>query len=224
VDGKLDDWQGAEWVTVDKRGVAAWFNSNSKPYNVQATLRVAGDRLYAAFRTGDKDLLRNSGETPNALFKTGGALDLMIGTDPHADPQRQHAVAGDLRLLVTRVGGKTRALLYRAVVPGTRDPVSFRSPSRGISLDRVDDVSDQVQLAGDDTGNYEISIPLDTLGWKPLAGQTLRGDIGLLRGNGFQTLQRVYWSNKATGITADVPSEAELTPQLWGEWHISTAR
>ena len=27
----------------------------------------------------------------------------------------------------------------------------------------------------------------------------------------------VYWSNKATGITADVPSEAELTPGLWGD-------
>jgi hypothetical protein len=31
-------------------------------------------------------------------------------------------------------------------------------------------------------------------------------------------MQRVYWSNKATGIPADVPSEAELTPQLWGRW------
>jgi hypothetical protein len=46
--------------------------------------------------------------------------------------------------------------------------------------------------------------------------------IGLLRGNGFQTLQRVYWSNKATGITADVPSEAELTPQLWSEWQVTS--
>ena len=51
---------------------------------------------------------------------------------------------------------------------------------------------------------------------KAEAGQSLKGDIGVLRGNGFQTLQRVYWSNKATGITADVPSEAQLTPQLWG--------
>ena len=42
--------------------------------------------------------------------------------------------------------------------------------------------------------------------------------IGLLRGDGAQTLQRVYWCNKATGITADVPSEAELTPRLWGVW------
>jgi len=65
-------------------------------------------------------------------------------------------------------------------------------------------------------GNFEISIPLATLGLKPQPGQKLKGDIGILRGNGFQTVQRVYWSNKASGIVADVPSEAELTPKLWG--------
>jgi hypothetical protein len=45
----------------------------------------------------------------------------------------------------------------------------------------------------------------------------IRGDIGVPRGNGFQTLQRVYWKDKATGVTSDVPSEAELAPALWGE-------
>jgi hypothetical protein len=46
---------------------------------------------------------------------------------------------------------------------------------------------------------------------------TIRGDVGVLRGNGFQTLQRVYWSNKATGLVSDAPTEADLTPQFWGE-------
>jgi hypothetical protein len=75
-----------------------------------------------------------------------------------------------------------------------------------------------VQLATDGNGGYEFSVPLTVLGWNPAAGPALRGDVGVLRGNGFQTLQRVYWSNKATAITSDVPSEAELTPRLWGEW------
>lgn len=47
-----------------------------------------------------------------------------------------------------------------------------------------------------------------------------RADIGLLRGRDGQTTQRVYWSNKATAITADVPSEAELAPRLWGKWKV----
>jgi hypothetical protein len=217
VDGQLDDWEGADWATVDKRGVAAYFDSKSQPYDVSAAVAIAGEHLYAAFRTGDRDLLRNSGEIANAPFKTGGALDIMIGTNANADPERRAPAEGDERLLVTVVQGNTLALLYRAVVPGTADPVPFSSPWRTVTIDRVDDISDQVTLAGAE-GNYELSVPLEALGLKAIVGLTQNGDIGILRGSGFQTMQRVYWSNKATGITADVPSEAELTPQLWGRW------
>ena len=217
LDGALDDWQGADWVEIDKSGVAAYFDSKSKPYDVRGAVAVSGDRLFAAWRTGDANLLKNTGEMPNALFKTGGALDLMIGANAGADEKRGMPVPGDARLLVTQVKGKTVAALYRAVVPGTKEPVPFSSPWRTITLDRVEDVSAQVQLAGTN-GSFELSIPLATLGLAPAAGQHLKGDIGILRGNGFQTLQRVYWANKASGITADVPSEAELTPRLWGRW------
>jgi hypothetical protein len=224
IDGKLDDWSSAQWASIDRRGTKANFNSNSKPYDVSAALAVADGRLFAAFRTGDKDLLKNSGEQPLAPFKTGGALDLMLATDPTADPKRARPAPGDLRLLVTMItdpAGKApprrKALLYRAAVPGTaaKDRIPFSSPWRTIYFDRVDDVSDQVQLAGQD-GNYEFSIPLETLGLKITAGLQLKGDLGVLRGNGFQTHYRVYWTNKATAITADVPSEAELLPSLWG--------
>ncbi len=223
MDGLLEDWAGAGWVDIDKSGVAAFFDSSSKPYDVRGALAVAGDRLFAAFRTGDANLLRNSGEMANALFKTGGALDLMIGADANADAKRGKPAVGDSRLLVTRVKNKTTALLYRAVVPGTTEPVPFSSPWRTITLDRVEDVSAQVQLAGTN-GNFEISIPLATLGLKPQAGQKLKGDLGILRGNGFQTVQRVYWSNKASSIVADVPSEAELTPKLWGRLEFTAGK
>jgi hypothetical protein len=217
IDGKLDDWAGADWATIDRSGVAAFFDSRSKPFDVTAAVAVAGDRLYAAFRTGDAQLLRNSGETPRAPFKTGGCLDLMIGADPRADADRSDPVPGDARLLVTLVRGKPLALLYRAVVPGTKEPVPFSSPWRTITIDRVDDVSDQLQFAASE-GNYELSIPLSVLNLEPRPGQVLQGDVGILRGDGFETLHRVYWSNKATAITSDVPSEAQLTPRLWGRW------
>jgi hypothetical protein len=217
VDGRLDDWAGANWVEIDKSGVAAFFDSKTKPYDVSGAVAISGDRLYAAFHTGDSNLLRNTGEMAHALFKTGGALDLMIGTESSGQENRDKPVAGDLRLLVTQSRDKTVAELYRAVVPGTTEPVAFSSPWRTITLDRVEDVSPQVRLAGN-AGNYEISIPLSVLGLHPKTGERIKGDLGILRGNGFQTLQRVYWSNKATGITADVPSEAELTPRLWGRW------
>lgn len=98
-----------------------------------------------------------------------------------------------------------------------KDPVPFSSPWRTITIDRVEDVSRQVALAGAE-GNHEMLIPLAALGLKPGLGRRIKADLGVLRGNGFQTLHRIYWSNKATGLTSDVPSEAMLTPALWGSW------
>ncbi|HEY3323049.1 MAG TPA: hypothetical protein VGP72_21535 [Planctomycetota bacterium] len=217
VDGNLADWTGADWAPVDRRGTAANFNSNSKPYDVAAAVCVSGEKLFVAWRTTEKDLLRNSGEMPTAPFKTGGCLDVMIGADPKASEKRGEPAPGDVRLLITKVKNKTLALLYRAKVPGTKDPVPFSSPWRTITLDKVDDISAQVELASVE-GNYEISIPLATLGLKPAAGLAIKADLGVLRGDGTHTTQRVYWSNKGTAITSDVPSEAMLTPNLWGKW------
>jgi hypothetical protein len=53
---------------------------------------------------------------------------------------------------------------------------------------------------------------------------SMHPDIGILRGNGTETTARSYWSNKATGITADVPSEAALTPHLWGAVQWTTVK
>ncbi|QDV66801.1 Serine/threonine-protein kinase PknD [Rosistilla carotiformis] len=221
VDGQLDDWPAeTDWAFIDRRGIKANFNSDSRPYEVSAAVTVTDSHLFAAWRTTEKNLLANSGETPNALFKTGGCLDLMLATDAGAAADRRSPVPGDQRLLITQVDGQTRALLYRARVPGTKQPVGFSSPWRTIELDVVEDVSRDVTLAADGQGNFEISIPLKRLNWQPVAGQTYQADLGVLRGAGGQTTQRVYWSNKATAITADVPSEAELTPSLWGRWKV----
>jgi hypothetical protein len=221
VDGKLDDWPATtDWAFIDRRGTKANFNSNSRPYEVSAAIAVNDTHLFAVWRTTEKDLLSNTGETPNALFKHGGCLDLMIATDSAAPPERTSLVPGDQRLLITQVKGQTRALLYRAKVPGTMEPVAFSSPWRTIFIDAVEDVSAEVTLATDNDGTFEISVPLAALHWKPERGQTYRADVGILRGSNGQTTQRVYWSNKATAITSDVPSEAELTPRLWGKWKI----
>lgn len=199
VDGKLDDWPEAAFVPVDARAAAA--------------VAVAGDRLYAAFKTGDANLLANAGTSKELLFKTGGALDVMIGAVPEGE-----------RLLVTRVQGQMTAMLYRPRDPEARtQPTLFTSPLRTVRFDRVEDVSAEVVLAAGGDGVYEFSVPLGLLDMRPAPGQTMAGDIGLLRGNGFQTLQRAYWHNKATGITADIPSEAELTPKLWGVWRFEAA-
>jgi hypothetical protein len=217
--------ESAPWATVDRRiNQVGW---DHVPDVARAAITISDGRLIAAFRTGEPNLLRNSGVVANAPFKTGGALDLMIGTDPQANPKRTVAVAGDIRLLVYQVNGITKATLYRAVVPGTKNPVPFSSPWRTITMDSVEDVSNLVEFKAmpdeADAGTFIFSIPLKTIGLNPVPGEKIKADIGILRGNGTQTTQRVYWSNKATGITSDVPSEADLTPDLWGEWIFKAA-
>lgn len=220
VDGKLEEWATADWVEIDQRGKA----------NVRGAVGIVGDQLVAAWKTGEKNLLTNTGENPIAPFKTGGALDLMIGTDPNAKADRKVPVPGDLRLIITQTGtgkaAKTKAVLYRAVVPGTKDAdkIPFSSPWRTITFDKVEDISDRVQLAAGPEGDFEISVPLEVLGFKPAPGGKLRGDIGILQGNGSETTARLYWSNKASGIVTDVPAEAQLTPALWGTWEIGGAK
>ena len=85
-------------------------------------------------------------------------------------------------------------------------------------FDRVRDVTDQLEFAADGSGGFEFSVPLSILNFMPASGTIVTGDIGILRGNGVQTLSRVYWNNKGTAIVSDVPSEAELVPGLWGRF------
>lgn len=206
VDGKLDDWSaGTRWQEIGNAGLAA--------------VTVSGDRLYAAFKTSDPHLLDNDAVNPTFMFKNGGSIDLMIGTDATADPRRTSPVKGDLRLLVTKVKGRPVAMLYRAVVPGTQEKnrVLFESPIGKVWFDRVDDLSGQLHLA-QNGGNVEFSVPLSALSFSPQAGESVLADFGILRGNGAQTIQRLYWNNFNTSIVSDIPGEARLQPANWGLW------
>jgi DNA-binding beta-propeller fold protein YncE len=218
LDGNPERLPISDWAPIDTRGVAAWFDSHNKPYDVKGALMVAGSSLIVAWETGDPKLLDNSGGDVDTLFHTGGGLDLMLQTDPSATPDRSDPVDGDIRLFVTRVRGQTQAILYRPVAPkkAGREKTLFSSPWRTLAFDAVQDVSSQVKLFSDSLGDYEVSIPVELIGLAPQPSLRLKGDIGILRGSAGQTTQRVYWSNKATAIVSDIPSEALLTPKIWG--------
>lgn len=221
VDGKLDDWKAADWATIDDRSRAA--------------VGISGNTLYVAYHMDYEYRLENSPDSLDSLFKGGPALDLMIGADPGADPQRKTPMPGDIRLLVTEVNKKIQAAVFRAVVPGTKEPVKYVSPVGSATIDQVEDVSGRVVLVGgkhaDKTdqmrrsvpvirryADYEFSVPLSVLGLTPKDGLTIRGDVGLLLGQAGATADRVYWHNKSASMTSDLPTEARLTPSLWGQW------
>ena len=136
------------------------------------------------------------------------------------------ATGGDV--LTARLGGHTLLVNRDTGVYSTLDA------DRGITVhhdlktlmrpwiktDRVEDVSAVVELSADGRGSYEFSVPLKTLGLVPSPGLTIKADVGILRGSAGVTIERLYWHNKGTGLTADLPGEAMLTPAMWGEWRI----
>jgi hypothetical protein len=189
-----------------------------------ASFRIAyeGETLYVAYEVQGMGPLKNSGNQWDHLFKTGGALDLFLGTDPQADPARRAAVAGDLRLLMTWMGSKPVAVLYRPVWPGAKPEERWEvvSPVWKLSFDRVK-IVDAVRMARSGGANrytVEAAIPLSALGLKLQPPMRLKLDWGVLAtdADGTVVLGRYCWANKATAILSDAPSEAALHPDLWG--------
>ena len=224
LDGSLDDWESIPPVPLFTDEYA---RIHSIPY--RATFRVTFDdrRLYVCYDTQRMGPLRNTGEQWDRLFKTGAAVDLHLGTDPDADPARRTPVAGDCRLLMTYVGDRPTAVLYRPVAPDARKDEAWQvvSPVFRLAFDQVKRLPDvrMARAGGDDRYVLEASIPLKALGLDIAEGTRLKLDWGMLVTDTAvaQVLSRIYWSNQATAITADVPSEAELTPKLWGRWRIA---
>ena len=194
---------------------------------IQAELRMGYDDryLYLAWKVTGAGSLTNAGDDFRRYFKTGGALDLQIAANPIADPDRRKPVEGDLRLLLTRAGGKPVGVLYRAVAPKPSPAVdrswSVSTPAGGTThFDEVlilPDVRISNNAPSDNFYTVEAAVPLKSLGLVPRPGLFTRMDWGVIStDSGFVSSGRNYWANAtAVGVT-DEPTEARLTPDLWG--------
>ena len=178
----------------------------------RVALSYDNENLYVAWRHWlPGSSLRNAGQDWKLLFKTGDCVDLMLG------PEKGNKGVGDLRLLISSMGGKPVAVLYRKNVPGTaeKDRVPFSSPWRTIYFDKVTQEDGVKVTFGDHL--VEAAIPWKLLGIEPKTGLKLRGDFGVLSGDntGTVTVRRKYWSNGNTGLVNDIPGEADLAPEAW---------
>ena len=179
--------------------------------------RYDDQNLYLAYRVMDGSQMKNGGQDYRFLFKTGAAVDLMLGPEP-----QNKDGSGNLRLLFSDLGGKPAAVLYQKTVPGTpeKERVPFSSPWMTIYFDRVTQPSEVKVVTTPISGGYlvEAAVPWTVLGVKPSPGLKLKADFGILGADktGATTISRQYWSNRATGLVNDVPGEADLTPKLWG--------
>jgi hypothetical protein len=209
-DGSLDAWDMAKNVIEIQTG-------NQKVGTIKAAYDA--ENLYLGYKVQDSSPLKNAGQNEQLMFISGDCVDLMLRAD--ASAKGDQPAKGDLRLLLTQKDGKPLAVLYEAVVPGTKkeDRVAMSSPWRTIYFDRVRAVQFPLVLKPCQ-GGYAVTaaVPLKLLGLDSLKGKTLRGDFGVLGSDsaGQECTSRNYWSNKATNNTNDVPDEAIIAPALWG--------
>jgi hypothetical protein len=232
LDGKLDEWESSEWVTIAKVTEQHGWGRPVKVPESQAAFAIDDKNLYLAVRSQKNSFISNSSKDPNVFFQTGGGIDFRLATQDGSrrEGRNPQPVKGDLRLVVAQHSGETTAFLYRARVPGTKEPIQFQSPVSTITIDHIDDVSGKVLMATGRTSlkseidpkkknifyTAELSIPLETLGWEPDKLAETRADIGLLYGNEGRTVERSYWHNKGAGIVSDLPSEASFNVSEWG--------
>lgn len=182
------------------------------------------DNLYLkwSLRAEATGPFRNGGDDFRRAFKTGTCVDFQIGTDAAADADRAGPVAGDLRVLVTSLNGKPMAILYRAVAPQSPKEQAWATTTVAggtTSFDQVVILKNApitVTSAGGETV-VSATLPLKELGLKPVIGATYRMDWGVLSSrDGNLTTARKYWANATASGTTDEPTEARLTPNLWG--------
>jgi hypothetical protein len=214
IDGKPQEWPE---LGDDAKPLIEIEESASLRFG-RVAARYDAKNLYLAYRVlSPESAWRNAGQDFHLLFKTGDAVDLMLGSKSNGKD------AENLRLLFSSKGGQPTAVLYEKTVPGTpeKDRVPFSSPWRTLYFDRVTQPGDIQVTTGPYVGGYfvEVAIPWSRLGITPSSGLKLKADFGILSGDsgGTTTVSRKYWSNKSTGLVNDVPGEAELDPDRWGE-------
>ncbi len=214
VTGKHEGWPH---LSDDSASVIEIQESSQQRYG-RVEARYDDNNLYLAYRVfSPNGAPHNGGQNEKLLFKTGDCVDLMVG------PSKLQQDAGCLRMLMTMMGGKPIAVLNQKAAPGAnpKDRYEFSSPWRTIAFDRVVIAPDVKIASSPIQGGYfvEAAIPWKRIGVVPHPGLKLKADFGVLfaDSSGATTIARQYWSNKATGLVNDVPGEADLEADLWGE-------
>jgi hypothetical protein len=180
------------------------------------------DNLYLCFRNvRDETPMINNGKNPQALFKTGDAVVFELRTTPeNGSPQ---VIAGDLRLLISVFEDNPTAVLYRYIVPGTSQPQKFTLGVTVTTIDRIQALGDARVEINRRADAYDLtaSVPLSALDFRPEKG-SYRGDFGVIYSDrlGRTNELRMYWSNQATGMIADLTIEAQIEPRHWGRFDV----
>ncbi|MDR1144810.1 MAG: hypothetical protein LBK71_01570 [Verrucomicrobiales bacterium] len=210
IDGDLRDW--------DLTASVKFADEKDPARRAEVALARDTDNLYIAWQVWQNTPpWRNSGADWQKLFMTGDCVDLMLQTDPQADPQRQSAAVGDVRLLIGEVEGQPLTVSYRPVVPGTKEPEQLMAAK----IDQIAKFPNAQVAVQRREGGYvvEAALPLQDLGLT--VSDKLRGDVGAIFADptGRNRVLRLYYYNhsQSTRIVEDLTTEATLQPAEWGD-------
>jgi hypothetical protein len=205
------DFKGAESAEYQK----------SEDARVRTAIAHDDATLYLGWEVRDGTPWVNGAQDISQMYACGDTVDLQLGADPAADPKRQKAASGDLRLSIGNFQGKPTAVLYKFVCADKKPRTFSSGVVQGYQVDYVDVVAEaKVNVKADKDGYVvEAAVPLAVLGVTPKPGLLLRGDVGVTHGDpgGVRTRLRTYWANQQTGLVDDVVFELQLAPQNWGE-------
>ena len=178
--------------------------------------------MYARLHVNDATPLQNGADMPELAFKGGDTAGIVLGSQAHQQPG-----AGDIRLMAAEISGKPRLIAMKSVTSGAKKPFDYTTGST-VHFEFVGDVpGGRVQIVRDaDSRGYTatFAVPRAFLEFDFAPGKTLQCDIEVrLSGagaRGLQVTERHYLftpSRAETTMVDDVPSEARLYPQFWGQ-------
>lgn len=214
IDGDPSDWRDVRGQEIQRTGF---------PEKGQFRLAYDAQNLYTLFEVQDASPWRNEGKDYARLFKTGDAVDLQLATESEAKNDDKIGPA-HVRLLFAPLDGKAACVLMKPADGSAPKALAYdyRSPVGEKHFDRVQVLAEAQVAVKCEAQRYwvEAAVPLGAISLRPAAGMVVRGDAGFISSDALGTINtaRTYWSNQATNLTSDMPSEAWLYPATWGEF------
>jgi hypothetical protein len=183
----------------------------------KVSLLTDGKDLAALWQVADNSPWRNGADRFTHAFIGGDAVDLKL-----LSPQK-----GPVRLLAAPLDGKPRAIFWqqKAESAARENPQTYVVANNPANA-RAFDIVRQLASARIDTktsGNgytVLVRVPLSELGLDGAAlSSGLKGVAGVIYSDtsGNNRVARLYWHDKNTGMVNDVPTEAAVAPETFGE-------
>lgn len=207
-----DQWpaiEATQHITIPNGEAAQW------------TACYDSNNLYFMVRVQDASPLKNSTSPfdPAMMLKGGDAIGFCFGpVDGLGQAQR---------IMVAQLDGKPMAVVYRPTSK-EKTPYTFASPVSTYVMDYVAPLSEVKAALTLIDGGYAagVAIPWRVLGYQPKDGLEFPFDAQVVFSDppGTKNVATAWWRSLGNGpaCTVDLPTEAHLYPDLWGQARLYT--